>query len=29
MHENEISEQVIGAAIEAHRTLGPGFPLSQ
>ncbi|MBN2310671.1 MAG: GxxExxY protein [Candidatus Hydrogenedentes bacterium] len=25
MHENEISEQVIGAAIEVHRTLGPGL----
>lgn len=25
MHENEISEKVIGAAIEVHRTLGPGL----
>lgn len=25
MHENEISEQVIGAAIEVHRMLGPGL----
>ncbi len=25
MHENEISEQVIGAAIEVHRELGPGL----
>ena len=25
MHENEISEKIIGAAIEVHRTLGPGL----
>lgn len=25
MHENEISERVIGAAIEVHRLLGPGL----
>jgi len=25
MHENEISKQVIGAAIEVHRQLGPGL----
>ena len=25
MHENEISERIIGAAIEVHRTLGPGL----
>ncbi len=25
MHENEISEKVIGAAIEVHRVLGPGL----
>ena len=25
MHENEISEKVIGAGIEVHRTLGPGL----
>ena len=25
MHENEISERVIGAAIEVHRELGPGL----
>ncbi len=25
MHENEISERVIGAAIEVHRILGPGL----
>jgi GxxExxY protein len=25
MHENEISEQIIGAAIEVHRILGPGL----
>ncbi|MBM4169569.1 MAG: GxxExxY protein [Ignavibacteria bacterium] len=25
MHENQISEQVIGCAIEVHRTLGPGL----
>jgi len=25
MHENEISSQVIGAAIEVHRHLGPGL----
>ena len=25
MHENEISKQVIGAAIEVHRILGPGL----
>jgi GxxExxY protein len=25
MHENEISEKVIGAAIEVHRILGPGL----
>lgn len=24
-HLNELSERVIGAAIEVHRTLGPGF----
>ena len=25
MHENEISERTIGAAIEVHRILGPGL----
>jgi len=25
MHENEISERIIGAAIEVHRILGPGL----
>ena len=25
MHENEISEKIIGAAIEVHRLLGPGL----
>jgi len=25
MYENEISERVLGAAIEAHRILGPGL----
>ena len=25
MHENEISEKIIGAAIEVHRILGPGL----
>lgn len=25
MHENQISEKVIGAAIEVHRLLGPGL----
>ena len=25
MHENEISEKIIGAAIEVHRNLGPGL----
>jgi GxxExxY protein len=25
MHENEVSQAVIGAAIEVHRTLGPGL----
>jgi GxxExxY protein len=25
MHENEISEKVIGAAIEVHKILGPGL----
>jgi GxxExxY protein len=25
MHENEISEKTIGAAIEVHRILGPGL----
>jgi len=25
MHENVISENIIGAVIEAHRTLGPGL----
>lgn len=25
MHENEISGQIIGAAIEVHRVLGPGL----
>ncbi len=25
MHENEISEQIIGACIEVHRELGPGL----
>jgi GxxExxY protein len=25
MHENQISEQIIGAAIEVHRILGPGL----
>ena len=25
MHENEISEKVIGAAINVHRNLGPGL----
>jgi GxxExxY protein len=24
LHENEISEKVIGAAIEVHKILGPG-----
>jgi len=25
MHENEISERIIGAAIEVHKLLGPGL----
>jgi GxxExxY protein len=25
MHENEISDKIIGAAIEVHRILGPGL----
>jgi hypothetical protein len=25
MHENEISEKIIGAAIEVHKILGPGL----
>ena len=25
MHENEITERIIGCAIEVHRTLGPGL----
>ena len=25
MHENEISERIIGAAIEVHRHIGPGL----
>ncbi|MBS1257717.1 MAG: hypothetical protein MAG551_00762 [Candidatus Scalindua arabica] len=25
MHENEISEKIIGSAIEVHRILGPGL----
>ncbi len=25
MHENEISEKIIGATIEVHRILGPGL----
>jgi len=25
MHENEVSEKIISAEIEAHRILGPGF----
>lgn len=25
MHENEISERIIGAAIEVHKILGPGL----
>jgi len=25
MHENEISEKIIGAAIDVHRILGPGL----
>lgn len=25
MHENEISERIIGAAIEVHRIIGPGL----
>lgn len=25
MHENDISERIIGAAIEVHRVLGPGL----
>ncbi len=25
MHENEVSEKIIGAAIEVHRILGPGL----
>jgi len=25
MEENKITEQIIGAAIEVHRTLGPGL----
>jgi GxxExxY protein len=25
MHENEISEKIIGAALEVHKTLGPGL----
>ena len=25
MHENEISKRIIGAAIEVHRIMGPGY----
>lgn len=25
IHENEISEKIIGAAIEVHKIIGPGF----
>ena len=25
MHENELSEKIIGCAIEVHRILGPGL----
>ncbi|HCA79973.1 MAG TPA: GxxExxY protein, partial [Bacteroidetes bacterium] len=25
MHQNEISERVIGCAIEVHKALGPGL----
>ena len=25
MHENEVSENIIGAAIEVHRHFGPGL----
>ena len=25
MHENDVSERIIGAAIEVHRVLGPGL----
>jgi len=25
MHENEISERIIGAAIEVHKFFGPGL----
>ncbi len=25
MHKNEVSEKIIGAAIEVHRILGPGL----
>ncbi len=25
MHENEISEKIIGCAIEVHKILGPGL----
>ncbi len=25
MHENDISERIIGCAIEVHRELGPGL----
>jgi len=25
MHENEVSEKILGAAIEVHRELGPGL----
>ena len=27
MHENEISEKIIGSAIEVHRILGPGLKM--
>ena len=25
-HTNELTYEIIGAAIEVHRTIGPGFP---
>lgn len=25
MHENDVSDRIIGAAIEVHRALGPGL----